>query len=244
MATQIKIPFWSPNKTLFVIILLGIGMSLFVWQCTKRLQAKATLEVHDTVYKKVYLIDSTNGGTTLIPNKQIFYDTIPIPIYDTIKVYISQNDGNRNLDTIKLYYHDTVLKVIASAFLANYRDSKKFVFGKFELGSMKLDLYGTDGKMETKMYTTNYDKFRYEFNGTELKQFDTQDSAKGLNKFFNNIKAESYLSTTYNPFTNGATVRMDYSLMYKGIGATVFGSWSTDQTPHGNAGVGLKVKIK
>lgn len=242
MSTETKIPFWSPNKTLFVIIVLGILLSVFVWQCTKRMQVSASYPVHDTVYKKVYLLDSTKGGTTLIPNKQVYYDTIPIPIYDTIKVVMSSDDKQH--DTLKLYKHDTLLKVISSAFLVNYRDAKKLVFGKFTVNSLQLDLYGTDGKMQSKIYGLNYDRYRYEFNGTELKQFGADDSTHGLNRFFKQITMESYLATTYNPFTNGATVRLDYSLMYKGIGAIVFGSWSTDQTPHGNAGIGLKVKLK
>lgn len=227
----------NTTKTIIIVLVIGVLLSLLLYTCNQNrlLKSQNVVYVHDTTKKDVYIHDTTKGTVVYVPNHQIYYDTVKDDhvskvVFDTLKktLYL--------IDTLRSY----VLDSFNTNFLTRYPQSSKLILGKFDNTTTRLDLLNTNGEMESKIYQVDYSKHRYEFFNNQLRQIDT--TFKG--SFWKQIYTESYIYTTYNPFTQGANIRVDYSLMYKGIGITAFGGLSTDQTPNFNGGIGLKAKIK
>jgi len=225
------------QKLNIALIVLGIGIitSLIVWQCNKKkTPIPPVVIVHDTVMKRYFVYDTTKGAVIQIPERVTYYDTTWI--HDTtlqVEMYH---------DTILLKTHDSAYASYNTAFLEAYPTSPKLILGEFSPTKISLSLMGSNGTIIGKDYTTDYSKYNYEFSGTELKFYPIKQES-GLSKLGKNFSFPVFMSTTYNPVTNGATLRLDGSIMYGKIGATIFSSFSTDQIPHANAGIGLKVQL-
>lgn len=229
----------SNTKIVLALLVVGILISLCIYQCKLNTDLKNQLSVgppiHDTSHLPGLLpIDTTKGSQKVVPTHQIYYDSIPIfikggIIFDTIRREVVITRDSVVYDTIKY------------AFLLQYPHADKIISGKFSQGIAKFDLQDRSGQVESKVYTVDYSKYRYEFFNNELRSVDTITKSP----FWSQFKTESFIYTTYNPFYQGASFSMDYSLMYQGrIGAYIRGSLSTYQTPIGSLELGLKARIK
>lgn len=226
-------------KLVFALLALGVVISLCLYQCKLNHDLKNQLSVgpaiHDTIHVPGLLpIDTTKGSQKVVPTHVIIYDSIPI-FYD----------WGVHVDTIRkevvTYKDSTIYDTIKYAFLLQYPHADKIISGKFSQGIAKFDLQNRSGQVESKVYITDYSKYRYEFYDNELKSVPINLSTN----FWQNIIPESYFYTTYNPFYHGVSFSADYSLMYKGrIGAYARGAISTYQTPLASLEIGLKTKIK
>lgn len=225
-------------KTVILILLGGAIASFFIWKCNsvKNPDVLSPI-VHDTIVKKFYIHDTIKGATLVIPTYVTKYDSIP---------YLDTSVHVRVLhDTIKLVKHDTTTTLISPAFLILFPQSPKLLLGEFGQNNISLNLLGIDGQIVTKQYATDFTQYNYEFSGSELKFYPIKKQGTNfLSGIMKDITTTSFLSTTYNPFTQGATMKIDYNIMYKKIGATVWGQFSSDQVPHLNSGIGLRVQIK
>lgn len=224
----------TETKTILAFVVVAAIISLCVWKCTKP-KEPPILITHDTVIKRIFVYDTIKGTTIQIPQRVTYYDT-SVRHDTSLRVLILN-------DTLVITKHDTIIRKISPDFITAFPDAPKLILGEFSKNSISLNLQGIDGHIVTKDYIPNYSKFQYEFSGNELRYIPLPGTT-GISGFFKKIKTDAYMSTTYNPFTNGATMRIDGSLMYKRLGLTVFGSFSTDQTPKLNSGIGFRVKMK
>lgn len=225
-------------KTVIALLVGGAVASFFIWKCNSVKNPDVVNPiVHDTIVKKFYIHDTIAGSIKLVPNYVTRYDSIP---YRDTSVHVKVNH-----DTIMLTKHDTITTLISPAFLTLFPQSPKLLLGEFGQNNISLNLLGIDGQIVTKQYTTDFGKYNYEFSGSELKFYPIKKPGTNfLSGIMKDITTTSFLSTTYNPFTQGATMKIDYNIMYKKIGATMWGQFSSDQVPHLNSGIGLRVQIK
>lgn len=237
----------NTTKTVLAVLFVGLFISLFLYQCNtiRDLKAQAILDaktrIHDTSYLPFYPMDtSVSKIPDIIPNHQINYDSIPKTGNYTLKC-----DTTINNPVLILYRDSIAHDTVKLPFLTEYPYNKKLILGKFDRSSVRFDLLGIDGKMESKFYYVDYSRYRYEFVSNQLRSFDTLKTSTNLQTLLRSFNTESYLYTTYNPFYKGADIKLDYSLMYKNkIGVTAFGQFSTYQSPILSAGIGIKAKIK
>lgn len=228
----------NTTKTIIALLVVGVLISLLFYECGQNKALKdqiAQSNIHDTTHVPGLLpIDTTKGAVLVKPTHQIYYDSIPIfykvGVYlDTVHRLIVETKDSVVYDTIKY------------AFLLQYPHADKIISGKFSQGIAKFDLQDRSGQVESKVYTVDYSKYRYEFFDNQLRSVDT---LQGTN-FWSQFSSESFFYTTYNPFYHGVSFSADYSLLYKGrIGAYVRGAISTYQTPVASLEIGLKTKIK
>lgn len=225
------------TSTKLVIILgtLGILISVLVWKCSPPKPSPVDLVTHDTVEKKIYIHDTTKGSVLDIPTKVTIYDTIPGDALIQLELMH---------DTLKLVKHDTVLQEVNSNFLTLFPTSPKLIFGQFTTNSITLNLLGIDGKVVGKQYNTDYSKFNYEFSGSELKFYPLKKTGNFIQQGLAALTTSAFMETYYNPIDKGATMRLEYNIMYKRIGATTHFTFSTDQIPHANIGLGVRVQLK
>lgn len=229
----------SKTKLVLALLVVGILISLCVYQCKLNTDLKNQLSagppIHDTIRVPGLLpIDTTKGSQKVIPTHVIIYDSIPVFFDWGVKVDTVEKE-------VLVYKDSTVYDTIKYAFLLQYPNADKFISGKFSQGIAKFDLMDRAGQVESKVYTVDYSKYRYEFYNNELRSVDTLTKSP----FWSQFKSESFIYTTYNPFYHGASFSMDYSLMYQGrIGPYVRGSLSTYQRPLGSLELGLKARIK
>lgn len=228
----------NTTKTVLIVLVVGIIISLVVWKCNSKSTPPLTNQVviHDTIRKTYYLHDTTKGAQILVPQFVTQYDTIR-ELDTSIHVRVFH-------DTISLVQHDTVKFTISPAFLTLFPQSPKILLGEFSQNNLSLNLLGIDGQVVTKQYVPDFTKYNYEFSGSELKFYPINKPGNFISKGLNQLTTTSFLSTTYNPFTQGATIKLDYNIMYKKIGLTAWGQVNTDQVPHANVGVGLRVQLK
>lgn len=228
----------NTQKTVLAVIIVGILISLVVWKCNSNTTPTLTNQAvtHDTIRKTYYVHDTTQGATIVVPQFVTQYDTI------------RERDTSLHLtvyhDTIHITHHDTVKFTIAPDFLTLFPQSPKLLLGEFSSNNLSLNLLGIDGQVVTKQYTPDFTKYNYEFSGSELKFYPIKKTGNFITQGLSQLTTSSFMTTTYNPFTQGATIKLDYNVMYKKIGATIWGQVSTDQVPHANAGVGLRVQLK
>lgn len=224
----------TATKITLTVLGIGVIISLLIWKCNNKPIVPIPI-THDTVIVRTLRIDTVKDSKLEIPTVVTYYDTV------------YKRDTSLSLlilhDTVKLVKHDSVIRNISSVFLEAYPASPKIILGEFGQNNISLTLLNTDGMAFTKKYTPDFSKYNYEFSGSELKFYPIKNESnvqKALSKFTTQV----FLSTTYNPFTNGATLRVEGSIMINKIGATIFNSFSTDQNPKFNTGIGLKVQLK
>lgn len=228
----------TTTKTILALLVLGVLISLLFYECGQNKALKdqiAQSNIHDTTHAPGLLpIDTTKGAVLDKPTHQIYYDSIPVfwnagVHVDTIKKEVTITKDSIVYDTIKY------------AFLLQYPHADKIISGQFTGTLAKFDLQNRSGQVESKVYITDYSKYRYEFYDNELKSVPINLPTN----FWKNIIPESYFYTTYNPFYHGVSFSADYSLMYKGrIGPYARGALSTYQSPAASLEIGLKTKIR
>lgn len=222
----------TQTKVVLGLIALGVGLSIFLATCHSN--PTVTVIRHDTLWKDHFIYDTMKGGKIDTPQTVIKY--VHTDRDTSMHVYVYH-------DTLKIVQHDTVTNTIAPEFITEFPQSPKLILGEFRKQEIVLNLLGIDGQIVSKSYVPDYENYNYEFSSSELKFYPIPKS-KAIPNFFKSVRSESFMYTTYNPFTNGATVRIDYSLMYKKFGLIGMAQFSTDQTPHPNVGIGLRVQLK
>lgn len=167
----------------------------------------------DTVYiDKPYEVKGDSFAYAVPPKVVIRY--LPLP-----------DNGNK----VKCLT-DSLLSVIDSMgreiqkinykFLTHFPNSPKLVYGYFKADSLKLDLLSTQGEVETKIYLTNYNKFKYEFKDNQMRA-DTLEVKTHPTKPPNKLSQSCYVSGGYEPFSKTPITSLDYYLMYKNLQAAV-----------------------
>jgi len=110
----------------------------------------------DTIVKVIYLQPQSQG--TYIPPRIVIN-------YPEVK---SSNTIQVNDSFFRVY--DSLSREIVKGkteFLKSYPKSSKLLYADFTPDSIRLDLFGTDAKIITQSYSTNYLKYRYQYvNGT------------------------------------------------------------------------------
>lgn len=224
------------KQTKTILIVSGIAILCFIvfWLCNKpKPQPSLPIPVKtDTIHKTVYIPDTIkSGGASIPPQTVTLYQKVPVylTVHDTTLIHDTFGIPSLRVDTLR----------ITGKF-----NMPQIILGRFYKDSLTLDLF--DGtQILSRTWPVNYDGYRYQFWNDKLAAYPyTPKNGNPVKSFLNAITTESYLYTTYNPFTKGAQIRLDYSITYKKVALYTFGQISTDQSPTVNAGVGLKLKLK
>lgn len=225
------------TATKWVLILGGIAIliCILIVKCGNNLTPSIDTTTHDTVIKKVFVYDTVKAPID-VPTLVTQY--ITVPQRDTVATLLILHD------TIRIYHIDTLEHEIPATFITTFPESPKLILGEFSTNSLSLNLLGTDGLLVKKQWNVDYSKYSYEFSGTELHNYPLPKTENIISRTINQFTTSSYMYAYYLPFTQGATIKLDYTIAYKRLGLGVYGSFTTSTLPLFSAGIGLRAQIK
>ncbi len=196
------------------LTLVGILVIIYILLHLKGCKVKDVLEYWqdptfktDTIYLKVpYEVKGDSFAYKVPPKVIIRY--LPLPDNGN-KVKCSTDSLLGIIDSM-----GKEIQKVNKKFLTNFPKAEKLIYGYFKSDSLKLDLLSTQGVMETKIYLTNYNKFKYEYKDNQLRA-DTLKTKVDPKKSENKLSQSLYGSGGYEIVGKTPTISLDYYLKYK-----------------------------
>lgn len=160
----------NQSGKILVQIIIILLLILLLWK-----QSKTDKQLGEYWQKKSFRTDTVIVATidyTKIKLPEYKYPVPPAFVFDYSKIPPS-------VDYTRIVMNDSLLQVIDSLkrklttininYLKIEPTKPKLLYGEFEFDSLRLDLLGIDGHINSQRYSTNYLKFNYQWKDGELR---------------------------------------------------------------------------
>lgn len=183
---------------------------------------------------KPYFVKSPPNVITIPPHTTIKYLDNPEPN----KIKCENDSLIRVIDSL-----GRLLALINSKYLTQFPTSSKLVGGLFKFDTLKLDLLKTDGKIESFIYPTTYQKYNYLWKDNQMHAIPIESSTN-LPKTKEKLNQAFYINGGYNFLNNKPAISADYYIRYRKFQINVEPKITIEQNPtlELNGKVGYRLK--
>lgn len=191
----------------------------------------------DTIYKTTYVPDTGGKNTKVIPPKIVYLHN---------QLLDPENDFTIEVKHDTLYLHDSIRTTkILPCYYNSFITDPRIIAGRFTKNGISIDIWDTTCHVITKVYPTNWEKFDYFWNGSDIKAGSEKlTTIPKIGSFWKQFTTSSNLYVTQEVLTMQTCVAADYSFNYKRVGIYSMGTIGYNKTIEPRVNVGIRIKLK
>ncbi len=165
------------------------------------------------------------------------------PNYVPPKFVLNYLDSSVNY--IQVQANDSLVRVIDSLqnritqinidFLKRYPEASKLIYAEFRNDSLRLDMLNIQGKINTELYSLNYNRFTYQYRDNQLRSEKLP---------FKKYQFLSYIYGGYDIAQTTPIIGLDYSVLRDRYRLSGFSNFYIRENPQLTAGITFGYKLR